>query len=106
MSVSSPATRRYLFETFGGTCGYCLTAPADHLDHLVPRAAGGTNSRFNLVPACTPCGQSKANRSVTDWVAALAAGRPTVGPDADPIPDYPIRMPRPQHAAPVPALAA
>ncbi|WP_163550532.1 HNH endonuclease [Candidatus Frankia nodulisporulans] len=109
MSVSSPATRRYLFDLYGGTCAYCLTRPADHLDHLVPRAAGGTNSRFNLVPACTPCGQSKGALSVTEWVARLAAGTPTTGTGAPPAPTYQVPMRPVAHlaaCAPAPAHPA
>jgi len=92
VSVGNPAIRRHLFEVYGHTCAYCLTAPADHLDHLVPRAAGGTNSRFNLVPACTPCGQSKGALSVAEWVARLAAGAPTTGKGAVPAPVYRVAM--------------
>lgn len=67
--------RARLFETFGGRCAYCLVADADHLDHVVPRSAGGSNGTLNQLPACTPCGTSKGNLSVADWVRALAAGQ-------------------------------
>ncbi|AEH08448.1 HNH endonuclease [Candidatus Protofrankia datiscae] len=103
MSVANPATRRYLFAAFGGRCGYCLTATADHLDHLVPRAAGGSNSRFNLIPACTPCGRSKGALSIADWVSRQAAGATTTGAAAPPAPApaYPVpRKPVTRHPAP------
>ncbi len=73
-SAASRARRRAeVFAAFRGRCAYCMTAPADHLDHVVPRAAGGTDSRFNLVAACTPCGLSKGSKSIAAWVRALAA---------------------------------
>lgn len=79
--------RQRLYEAFGGRCAYCLTAESDHLDHVVPRAAGGSNGASNLVPACTPCGQSKGNLSVLDWVRALAAGE-TSPSSPNRVPDY------------------
>lgn len=103
MSVGNPSTRRHLFAAFGGRCGYCLTAAADHLDHLVPRAAGGTNSRFNLIPACTPCGQSKGALSVTEWVTRQASGTPTTGTGATPAPVYRVPMKPVTHHQPIAA---
>lgn len=44
-------------------CAYCRTkiGPADaHVDHIVPRALGGSNSRRNLQLACASCNLSKS----------------------------------------------
>ncbi|WP_225438868.1 HNH endonuclease [Candidatus Frankia nodulisporulans] len=72
-SAARRATRRAeVFAAFDGKCAYCMTAPADHLDHVIPRAAGGKESRFNLVPACKPCGLSKGRRPIAEWVRILA----------------------------------
>lgn len=35
-------------------------------EHLVPRSAGGTGSRENIVRACTQCNSARGN--ATDWI--------------------------------------
>lgn len=44
-------------------CGTTLTVESSTLDHLVPKARGGSNGRQNLVLACGPCNQDKAHES-------------------------------------------
>ncbi|WP_307874335.1 hypothetical protein [Frankia sp. AgW1.1] len=39
----------------------------------MPRARGGSNALSNLTPCCTPCGQSKGDLTIADWVAVRAA---------------------------------
>lgn len=39
-------------------CAYC-GAMATHVDHVVPRAAGGSDSPVNLVAACARCNLTK-----------------------------------------------
>jgi HNH endonuclease len=45
----------------GLPCHYCETV-ATTADHVVPLAKGGTDALWNLVPACGPCNQAKADQ--------------------------------------------
>lgn len=58
---------------YGSECFYCLVAldyenPQEDLmgtatfDHLVPFAAGGRNTKRNIVPCCFACNQKKGSR--------------------------------------------
>ena len=62
--------REYLLEKHGRRCAYC---GAEHtplnIDHIVPRAAGGSNRVSNLTLACIPCNQKKGSRSLADFLA-------------------------------------
>lgn len=63
----------------GGLCALCsrpFTArwPAT-LDHIVPRASGGTWARMNLQAAHKPCNELKANMSMFTFERAVADGR-------------------------------
>lgn len=53
------------------------------IDHLVPRAAGGTDDPDNLVPACTRCNYAKGTSSVDEFDArdlmTVTEWRRTVG---------------------------
>jgi 5-methylcytosine-specific restriction endonuclease McrA len=53
--------RLFVFDKTGGLCWHCCaTLDGDwNVDHLHPRAAGGTNNRANLVPSCRPCNMEK-----------------------------------------------
>lgn len=51
----------------GEMCWYCKAAPGDTLDHIIPRAQGGTDDPDNLVPACRPCNSSKGARTPEEW---------------------------------------
>lgn len=52
--------RSYLFKKYNGQCVYC-GAKATEIDHIVPRANGGTNSPYNLVASCKSCNKKKSN---------------------------------------------
>lgn len=53
-------TREYVLEKWGRSCAYCDAENVPlNLDHVVPRASGGSNRPSNLVPACVPCNQRK-----------------------------------------------
>lgn len=67
--------RRAVFAKSGGHCWYCGvdlrvrpvdkgTSPVMDIDHVVPRAEGGSNRMFNLVPSCPHCNSLKGKRSV------------------------------------------
>lgn len=70
MSRKGPAAsvRETILTVWDRRCAYCGTE-ADHLDHVVPRSQGGVNRGENRLPACTPCGQAKADRSLAQWLA-------------------------------------
>ncbi len=55
--------RASIFEAWDHACAYC-TAPADTLDHVVPRSSGGLTVAANLIPACRRCNGAKSS---TDW---------------------------------------
>lgn len=73
MSVRPAATRDRLIEQVDGMCVYGCGRPADHLDHIRPRARGGRNSLANLAPCCITCGTSKGAMTVVEWVLEMAA---------------------------------
>ncbi|MCY9783953.1 RNA-guided endonuclease IscB [Nocardiopsis sp. EMB25] len=61
--------REYLLAKFGRTCVYCgATNTPLNLDHVHPRSKGGSDRVSNLVLACVPCNQAKANRTVEEFV--------------------------------------
>lgn len=79
MSVRSAGCRERLTAQVGGMCVYCGARPADHLDHMIPRSRPhGTDALVNLAPCCAPCGQSKGDLTIAEWIAVrvaeLAAG--------------------------------
>jgi hypothetical protein len=46
-----------------GACVYCGSTTYLHIDHLIPRAAGGTHEDTNLVCACRRCNTKKGART-------------------------------------------
>lgn len=52
--------RSFIFSHSNGKCVYC-GAKATEIDHVIPRANGGTNSVYNLVASCRVCNQMKSN---------------------------------------------
>lgn len=55
--------RSFIFSRSGGKCVYC-GAKATEIDHVIPRAKGGTNSVYNLVASCKACNQMKSNQTL------------------------------------------
>ena len=53
---------RGILERDEHTCQYC-NKRGNTVDHVVPRAQGGTSSPTNLVAACLACNQKKGNRT-------------------------------------------
>lgn len=71
----SVRTRFEVFKRDRFTCGYCGNHPPDVLlevDHVTPRAAGGTDAIENLVTACWDCNHGKSDRLLDE------GGRPAV----------------------------
>ena len=58
--------RSFIFSRSGGKCVYC-GAPAQEIDHVIPRSNGGTDSTYNLVASCRACNQMKSNLSLKDF---------------------------------------
>jgi len=58
--------REFVFSKTNGRCSYC-GAKATEIDHIVPRAKGGSNSIYNLTPTCRPCNQKKSNSSLKEF---------------------------------------
>lgn len=69
-------SKRLRFEVLrrdGNTCRYCgATAPEAKItvDHVIPKALGGTDDPTNLVAACSPC---NAGKSASNPDAAVVA---------------------------------
>lgn len=74
---------RVRFEVFKRdrfTCAYCGRTPPEVLlqaDHVVPRAAGGTDDITNLITSCQTCNQGKAARLLEEGTTPVV-GRATV----------------------------
>jgi 5-methylcytosine-specific restriction endonuclease McrA len=65
-SNSVTFSRRNVFKRDRFTCQYCGRQPGSEeltIDHVVPRAQGGTSSWENCVLACIDCNASKADRT-------------------------------------------
>lgn len=61
--------RAAIFEHWNHQCAYC-SQPADTLDHVIPRSAGGLTVAGNLIPACRRCNGAKSSADWRDWFAA------------------------------------
>lgn len=61
--------REYIFEKWGRQCVYCDAENVPlNLDHIHPKAKGGSNRVSNLVPACIPCNRRKDSMDVAEFV--------------------------------------
>ena len=58
--------REFIFSKTKGRCSYC-GAKAEEIDHIVPRSNGGTNSSYNLTPACRSCNEKKSSLSLKEF---------------------------------------
>src|SRR5918912_293097 len=57
--------RRAVFARDNHRCQYCH-APAENIDHVVPRSRGGEHVWENVVAACRPCNARKEDRLLTE----------------------------------------
>lgn len=67
---SAPLTRRAVMQRYNFTCAYCRRR-GDTLDHVVPRSRGGQHSWTNVVVACRPCNNRKADLLLSELGWAL-----------------------------------
>lgn len=66
--------REYLLEKWGRACAYCDAAGVPlQIDHIRPRAWGGSNRVSNLTLACGPCNQAKGATPVETFFARSPA---------------------------------
>lgn len=56
-----PPTRRAILARDGHSCQYC-NAPAESIDHVLPRSRGGAHTWENVVASCRRCNLRKADR--------------------------------------------
>ena len=54
-------------------CAYCqqIVTGTPHIDHIMPKALGGSNEMSNLQLTCAPCNQSKCARHPIDFAQSL-----------------------------------
>ena len=73
-----PLTRRAIFARDGGRCVYC-GAPANSVDHVVPRSRGGEHVWENVVAACRRCNHVKSDRHISElgWGVRVAPRQPS-----------------------------
>jgi len=69
--------REYLLEKFGRQCVYCGAENVPlQIEHIRPKARGGSNRVSNLTLACEPCNKKKGNQTAKEFghpkVQALA----------------------------------
>ena len=55
------------------TCYYCSADNASHVDHVIPKAKGGSDDMDNLVAACASCNQRKGSKSQALFLAIGSA---------------------------------
>jgi 5-methylcytosine-specific restriction endonuclease McrA len=61
--------REYLLEKWGRKCSYCSKEHIPlQIEHIVPRAKGGSNSVSNLCLACDKCNTAKGTRDIKDFL--------------------------------------
>ncbi|QMV32475.1 HNH endonuclease [Ralstonia phage Claudette] len=62
--------REYLLEKFGRTCQYCdETGVPLQVEHIHPKARGGSNRVSNLTLACQPCNEKKDSQDIRVFLA-------------------------------------
>lgn len=61
--------REYLLEKWNRTCAYCGAQNVPlQVEHIHPKAAGGSDRVSNLTLACQPCNQRKGSRPVEEFL--------------------------------------
>ena len=61
--------REYLLEKWGHKCAYCSKENIPlQIEHIVPRAKGGSNRVSNLCLACEKCNTAKGTKDIKDFL--------------------------------------
>jgi RRXRR protein/HNH endonuclease len=61
--------REYLLAKWNRTCAYCGAEQVPlNLDHIQPKAKGGSNRASNLTLSCVPCNERKGTRDVREFL--------------------------------------
>lgn len=61
--------REYLLEKWKRQCAYCGAKDVPlAVEHIHPRANGGSNRIANLTLACEPCNRAKGTQGITDFL--------------------------------------
>lgn len=62
--------REYLLEKWNRTCAYCAAQDAPlQVEHIQPRAKGGSDRISNLTLACEPCNAKKGTQDIKTFLA-------------------------------------
>ena len=62
-------TRQYLLEKWSRQCAYCGVKDVPlQIEHIHPRAKGGTNSITNLTLSCQKCNRKKGTKDVKNFL--------------------------------------
>jgi 5-methylcytosine-specific restriction endonuclease McrA len=68
--------REYVLQKFDHTCAYCnATGVPLQIEHLVPKARGGSDRVSNLAAACAPCNQRKGTQTAAEFGHPEVAAR-------------------------------
>ncbi len=60
--------REYLLEKWHRTCAYChKTGVPLQVEHVIPKARGGSDRVSNLTLACGPCNQQKSTQTAAEF---------------------------------------
>lgn len=63
-------TREYLLNQWGRECAYCGAKNSPlQVEHIVPKAKGGSDRISNLTLACPPCNQQKGAQDIRVFLA-------------------------------------
>lgn len=57
------AKRKYILERDDNLCGYCGNE-ANSVDHIIPKASGGTDDESNLIACCRNCNSTKGAKTL------------------------------------------
>jgi 5-methylcytosine-specific restriction endonuclease McrA len=69
-TLAGTEVREYLLAKWGRACAYCGIADVPlNIDHIEPRARGGSNRVSNLCVACVSCNQKKGAQPVEVFLA-------------------------------------
>jgi hypothetical protein len=75
LSGTGSLYRKYA-NHWGEKCWYCLDRPMSSVDHVLPRAAGGSNAVENIRPSCGRCNGEKGHLHPDDWALIMARRHP------------------------------